>query len=248
MAERPNGEPAELPKVTGTAGKSSRQALAQQIVGRLLEMVRQRHLGPGDQLPPERELAATMQVSRSSLREALRALAVMGVLEMRHGAGTYVSSLEPEVLVRQLGFALSLSESAFDQLFAARLAVEPAICAMAAQNMDDDTAHKLDECIRAAADNINDPIAFVQHDFELHNLICDVAGNALLSQFMSSISTLVMASRRETGYIPGQTERTHFDHQLIVTALRARDPEAASSAMRAHLKRIQREVHEQDGA
>lgn len=224
-----------------------RQALAQQIVGQLMEMVRHRHYGPGSKLPPERELAATMQVSRSSVREALRALAVMGVLEMRHGAGTYVSSLEPDVLVRQLGFALSLSEASFDQLFEARLVVEPAICAMAARNVDDNLVRELDECMRGAAESVADPIAFVRHDFELHNLISDAAGNALLTQFMDAIRSLGLASRRETGPIPGQTERTLFDHQLIVTALSARDPEAASSAMRAHLSRIQREVHQQNG-
>lgn len=245
MTEYSNGGRAEqVTNVPEPSRPVSRQALAQQIVGRLLELVRQRHLGPGAQLPPERELAATMEVSRSSLREALRALAVMGVLEMRHGAGTYVSSLQPDVLVRQLGVALSLSEVAFDQLFAARLVVEPAICAMAAQNMDDETTRKLDERLEAATDNVEDPIAFAQYDLELHNLICDLSGNALLSQFMNSIGALASASRRETVDIPGQTERTLFDHQLLVTALRSRDPEAASSAMRAHLRRLQRETHQ----
>ncbi len=81
-------------------GTVTREAVPQQIVSRLLDLIQQRHLGPGDRLPAERELAASMGVSRSSLREALRALTVLGVTEMRHGAGTYISSLEPELLVR----------------------------------------------------------------------------------------------------------------------------------------------------
>ena len=105
--------------------------MPQQIVSRLLDLIQQRHLGPGDRLPAERELAATMGVSRSSLREALRALTVLGVTEMRHGTGTYVSSLEPDLLVRPLSFVLSLSDGGFDQLFEARKVVEPAIAALA---------------------------------------------------------------------------------------------------------------------
>lgn len=249
MAEEDKAVPDEAAGPDGSAGPAEfgpvgHQALPQQIVGRLLDMVRQRHLGPGDQLPPERDLAVTMRVSRSSLREALRALAVMGVLEMRRGAGTFVSSLEPDVLVRQLGLTLSLSEASFDQLFAARLVVEPAICAMAAQNMDDETLRKLDACVQGAIDSVNDPAEFVRYDMEMHSLICATAGNALLSQFMASISSLNMASRQETGFIPGQTERTPFDHQLIVAALRARDPDAASTAMRIHLRRLRQEVQE----
>jgi GntR family transcriptional repressor for pyruvate dehydrogenase complex len=227
-----------------SAGAVSREALAKQIVGRLLEMIRWRRLEPGDQLPPERKLATSMQVSRSSLREALRALAVMGVLEMRHGAGTYVGSLEPDVLIQQLGTMLSLSEVAFDQLFDARLAVEPAICAMAAENIGEQTLERLEACLRGAVEAVFDPETFLRLDLEIHTLICAAAGNALLSQFMASVHTLGLASRTETVHIPGQTERTIFDHELIVAALRARAPEAASSAMHSHLRRIQRDVQQ----
>ena len=92
-------------------GTVTREAVPQQIVSRLLDLIQQRHLGPGDRLPAERELAATMGVCRSSLREALRALTVLGVTEMRHGTGTYVSSLEPDLLVRHLSFVLSLCDA-----------------------------------------------------------------------------------------------------------------------------------------
>lgn len=228
-------------------GTVSREALAQQIVGRLLDLIRARELRAGAQLPPERELAVTMSVSRSSLREALRALAVMGVLEMRHGAGTYVSSLEPDVLVRQLGVALSLSDVAREQLFDARLAVEPAVCAMAATRMTDEAAEQLEASLRRAEHVLDDHEKFVANDHELHELISRIAGNALLSQFMSSIRALGVASRRETGAIPGQTERTIVDHRLIVAALLSGDPDAASAAMRAHVRRIQREAQAHNG-
>ena len=130
--------------------------MPQQIVSRLLDLIQQRHLGPGDRLPAERELAATMGVSRSSLREALRALTVLGVCEMRHGTGTYVSSLEPDLLVRPLSFVLSLSDGGFDQLFEARKVVEPAIAALAADRADDAALARFDACLEQAEEAMDD--------------------------------------------------------------------------------------------
>ena len=214
--------------------------MPQQIVSRLLDLIQQRHLGPGDRLPAERELAASMGVSRSSLREALRALTVLGVTEMRHGAGTYVSSLEPELLVRHLSFVLSLSDQASDQLFEARRVVEPAMAALAARRIDDGTLQLLDACVERARAAIGDAEAFMDTDVELHDAIRVAAENAVLGRFMESIRSLGLASRRRTGARRAVQEQTVKDHRAIVAALRARDPEAASAAMHRHLENVER--------
>ena len=221
-------------------GTVTREAVPQQIVARLLDLIQQRHLGPGDRLPAERDLAASMGVSRSSLREALRALTVLGVTEMRHGAGTYVSSLEPDLLVRHLSFVLSLSEHASDQLFEARKVVEPAIAALAAERIDDVTLETLDACVDRARAVIGDAEAFMETDLELHDAIRVAAGNAILGRFMESIRALGLASRRRTGARRKVQEQTVKDHRKIVAALRARDPEAASAAMHRHLENVER--------
>ena len=106
-------------------GTVTRDALPDQIAARLIALITERQLKAGDRLPPERELAATMGVSRSSLREALRALAMLGVAEMRHGDGTYLTSLEPDALMRPVGLVLALSDSGLEELFEARKLVEP---------------------------------------------------------------------------------------------------------------------------
>ena len=221
-------------------GTVTREAVPQQIVTRLLDLIQQRHLGPGDRLPAERELAASMGVSRSSLREALRALTVLGVTEMRHGAGTYVSSLEPELLVRPLSFVLSLSEHASDQLFEARKVVEPAMAALAAQRIDDGTLEALDACVDRARAAIGDAEAFMASDLALHDAIRIAAENAVLGRFMDSIRALGLASRRRTGSRRAVQEQTVSDHEAIVAALRARDAEAASVAMHRHLDNVER--------
>ena len=88
-------------------GTVTRDALPDQIAQRLIALITEKHLKPGDRLPPERELSATMGVSRSSLREALRALAMLGVAEMRQGDGTYLTALDPETLMRPVGLVLA---------------------------------------------------------------------------------------------------------------------------------------------
>jgi GntR family transcriptional repressor for pyruvate dehydrogenase complex len=221
-------------------GTVTREAVPQQIVTRLLDLIQQRHLGPGDRLPAERELAASMGVSRSSLREALQALTVLGVTEMRHGTGTYVSSLEPDLLVRHLSFVLSLSDQASDQLFEARKVVEPAMAELAARRIDDGTLDLLDACLDRAAAAVGDAEAFMRADLELHDAIRVAAENAVLGRFMESIRTLGLASRRRTGARRAVHEQSLKDHRAIVAALRARDPDAASVAMHRHIENVER--------
>jgi GntR family transcriptional regulator, transcriptional repressor for pyruvate dehydrogenase complex len=227
-------------------GTVTREAVPQQIVSRLLDLIQQRHLGPGDRLPAERDLAASMGVSRSSLREALRALTVLGVTEMRHGTGTYISSLEPELLVRHLSFVLSLSEHASDQLFEARKVVEPAIAALAAARVDEGELGYLDECLKRAEQSIDDPDAFLVADVELHDAIRVSAGNAILGRFMESIHTLGLASRQRTGARPAVRKQTVEDHREIVAALHAHDGEAAAAAMHRHLDNVERNARKED--
>src|ERR1043165_8103099 len=101
-------------------GTVSRDALPDQIAQRLIALITERHLKPGDRLPPERELSAEMGVSRSSLREALRALAMLGVAEMRQGDGTYLTALDPDALMRPFGLVLALHHGQMQELFEAR--------------------------------------------------------------------------------------------------------------------------------
>jgi GntR family transcriptional repressor for pyruvate dehydrogenase complex len=227
-------------------GTVTREAVPQQIVSRLLDLIQQRHLGPGDRLPAERELAASMGVSRSSLREALRALTVLGVTDMRHGTGTYVSSLEPELLVRPLSVVLSLSEHASDQLFEARKVIEPAMAALAAARIDDETVERLDACVERARRAIGDAEAFMETDLELHDAIRVAAGNAILGRFMESIQALGLASRRRTGTRRAVQEQTVKDHRAIVRALRAHDAGAASAAMLRHLDNVERNARKEE--
>jgi GntR family transcriptional repressor for pyruvate dehydrogenase complex len=227
-----------------TFGEMPRSSLAQEITSRLLLLIRERQLVPGEKLPPERELAAIMQVSRPVLREALRALAIMNVLEIRHGAGTYITSLEPKRLVEHLDFVFSLDDSTFLSLFEARKIVETGVVTLAAQRISDGDLEELDKCLADGISHVNDIPRFVEADLRLHEIVNRAANNPMLSRFMDSIGALSRASRMRTVEIRGVREETIEHHKQIVTALRAHDPQAARKAMANHLDFIEERLKE----
>ncbi|MFN2204794.1 MAG: FadR/GntR family transcriptional regulator [Candidatus Promineifilaceae bacterium] len=220
------------------------QTVAEAISAEILKLLRQKELKAGDKLPPERELAEMLGVSRPSLREALRALSIMKVVEVRQGDGTYVSALNPEELVEHLEFVFMLDDSTTLQLFEARKIVEPGNAALAAQRISDEELAQLRAYLDESERGYDDPETFLQIDIELHELITRAARNPLLERFMASISALGRASRHKTVRLSGVTKPTVDHHRRIVAALEAHDPQAASAAMLRHLEHIEQVYRE----
>jgi GntR family transcriptional repressor for pyruvate dehydrogenase complex len=183
-----------------------------------------------------------MQVSRPSLREALQALALMNIVEIRQGDGTYVTSLEPELLVEPLDFVFSLDNSTLLELFEARKIVEVGLVALAAQRITTEEIADLEICLTKSLQTADDPDAFLQADIELHKRIATAARNPIMQRFMDSISQLGRASRARTTHIPGLTKQSAEDHCAIVAALKAHDMEAARQAMLQHLNRVEQRL------
>ena len=220
-------------------GTFEKDVLPEKIVARILSLIKEKQLGPGDKLPPERELAAMMQVSRPSLRTALRALSHMKIIEIRQGAGTYVTSLDPQALMEPLGFVFSLDDSTFLQLLEARKILEVGIAGLAAQQITEEESAALEACLVRSAELVEDHEPFLQTDRELHARITEASRNPILIRFMQSISKLDLAGRRRTSDIPGMTAQSLEDHRVIVAALKAHDPEAARQAMLQHLRNVE---------
>ena len=216
--------------------------LPDKIADQLLTLIKEKRLGPGDRLPPERELAAAMGVSRPSLRVALRALSVMRVIEIRPGAGAYVTALEPRQLVEHLDFVLSLDDSTFIQLFDARKVLEAGIADLAAQNITDEEIEALELCLVESLQAVDNPQAFLQADIKLHTLIAEAAHNPILSRMMASLNQLGLASRRRTADLPGVIPQSVKDHRDIVNALKSRDPELARQMMLRHLGHVEQKL------
>jgi len=223
-------------------GIIERRVLSEGIVARLLSLIKQKELRAGDKLPPERELADMMGVSRPSLREALRALSMMNVVEIRQGTGTYVTSLEPGLLVEHLDFVFSLDDSTFVKLFEARKLLEVGMVAMAAQRITDEEIAGLEACLAKSIESVEDHEAFLQADLELHEKITEAARNPILARMMATTIRLGLASRRRTVEIAGVPEQALRDHRAIVIALKARNPEAARQVMLTHLDNLEQQL------
>jgi GntR family transcriptional regulator, transcriptional repressor for pyruvate dehydrogenase complex len=216
-----------------------RSSLPEEIAARLLDLIRERELRPGDKLPPERELAAMIGVSRPILREALRALSIMKVVDIRQGSGTTITSLEPKQLVSHLEFVFSKDNVGFLELFEARRVLEVGYIPLAAARISAAQLDRLDQLLAELRHSLDDADRFSDVDIEFHNTICAAANNSLLIQFIQSTTSLGKASRERTGRERAVRELTLRDHQAIRDALQARDPKAAETAMAEHLDHVE---------
>ena len=216
-----------------------RSTLPEEVANRLLTLIKEQELRPGAKLPAERNLARMMEVGRPAVREALRALALMRVVDIRQGDGTYVTSLEPSQLIAHLDFVFAKDSVALVQLLEARRVVEAGNARLAASRVTEIQIAALGDLVVSLADSIDDLDRFSKLDIALHEAICAAANNFLLSQFMNIVSALGKVSRERTGGLREVREATLRDHRRIVDALRAHDPDAAQQAMLDHLDHVE---------
>ena len=212
-----------------------RRTVTNDAIRLIKEMILNGQLGPGDRLPAERELSEAMGVSRPTIREAIRSLIAMHILEARHGAGTFVSSLSMEELLRPLQFVFALSESGLQELFEVRLLLEPGAAALAAERATEAELAAMRECVERTAREGQDVQRILELDVELHRIISEASRNDLLINMLASISALAVESRKITVQIAGVPRHTLRDHAAIVEAIAAGDAAAAAAHMRAHI-------------
>ncbi len=221
--------------------------LSKKIVDSLLTLIKEKKLLPGNKLPPERELAEMMNVGRPALREALRALSIMNVIDIRPGSGAYVSTLQTEQLVEHLEFVFDLDESSIFQLFDARKTLELRTVALAAQHITEEELVELEKCL-AEMTTVTENKRREELDHHFHKLIANASRNPILSRFVSVVNRLATESRRHSYRLPGEPERAMQAHQVIIEALKARDSQAAQEAMAQHLdhaeQNLQRLINE----
>ncbi len=222
----------------------NRSTLSEEIAARLLDLIKAEQLRPGDKLPAERELAAMMHVSRPVLREALRALAIMNVVEIRQGAGTFITSLEPQALVSHLDFVFSKDPVALAQVIETRRIVETGNARLAATRATKEQLDQLDTLVRELRIAVADADRFGTLDIAFHDAVCEAAGNFLLGQFMQIINTLAKVSRERTGASRATRALALADHESILRALRSGDADAAEAAMTLHLDHVEAALHQ----
>lgn len=219
------------------------------MVDDAISLLRQRietgELPPGHRLPPEAALAAELRLSRLSLREAVRALVVAGVLEVRRGDGTYVTDLRPDRLLDAIGSFLELAnDSGVAEMFECRTVLEPGATALAATRIDDAAL----EGLKARIDRmrtLQDPEELVREDIAFHADIVAATGNRTLQSLVSSITHRTARARVWRALVGSDVlPWTHRQHMDIYTALRARDSMAAFVAATRHVSDVEAWVRE----
>jgi DNA-binding FadR family transcriptional regulator len=215
-------------------------ALADDAIGKIKQMIITGELRPGDRLPKEADLAERLGLSRNSLREAVKALSMIRVLDVRQGDGTYVTSLEPHLLLDALAFVVDFhTDDAVMHFFEVRRLLEPAATALAAERMPDDEVEKL----QATLDELGaDPSieTLVANDLQFHRRIAAGADNPVLYSLIDGLSGPTTRARIWRGLTQdGAVARTRAQHQSIVDAIAARQPELARSWAMVHVADVE---------
>ena len=215
-------------------------AVTDEAILKIREMILLGELAPGDRLPPEKELSERLGLSRSSMREAVKALEVMRVLDVRQGDGTYVTSLEPRLLLEALSFVVELhSDDSVLELFAVRRILEGAAVSLAATRIDEAGIARLRE-LTASVDSSSSVEGLVAHDLEFHRAIATAAGNGYLASLLDSLSSDTVRARIWRGLTQeNAVSRTLTEHELIVQALENGDAELAHALTLVHISGVE---------
>ena len=213
----------------------SRATLPQEIVKALTDLIMKRVWKPGDLIPSEKELAIRFEVGRSTIREAVKSLVVLGVLEARAGEGSFVREPTSELLSGGFRWGLLLSEGNLDDFVDVRVLIEVECARRAAANRTDDLLSQLDATIEDMRSEPMDHGEFMNSDTRFHLAIAHAARNPIFETVGSTIQSIVRIWYPKTYYIPETKGRTIAEHRAIADGVASGDMEAAGKAMRAHL-------------
>jgi GntR family transcriptional regulator, transcriptional repressor for pyruvate dehydrogenase complex len=221
-------------------GRRTPVAVTDEAIDKIKEMIVSGGLRPGDRLPKEADLADRLGLSRNSLREAVKALSLIHVLDVRQGDGTYVTSLEPRLLLDAISFVVEFHrDDTVLEFLEVRRILEPAATAMAAQRMTDDEIEELRKILGLLDDN---PAveALVENDLEFHRRIAIGSGNTVLASLIDSLSGPTTRARIWRGLTQeGAVARTREQHTAICDAIAGRQPEVARSWATVHVAGVE---------
>ncbi|MEV7872212.1 FadR/GntR family transcriptional regulator [Streptomyces sp. NPDC088124] len=215
-------------------------AVTDEAIERIKGMIVSGALRPGDRLPKESELAAELGLSRNSLREAVRALSLIRILDVRQGDGTYVTSLAPQLLLEALSFVVDFHrDDTVLEFLAVRRILEPAATALASSRITEEELDTLGAQLDALGPEPSVE-ELVAADLEFHHGIVRQSGNAVLCSLLDGLSGPTTRARIWRGLTQEDAvSRTLHEHRAILAALRARDAEAARSWATVHIASVE---------
>jgi GntR family transcriptional regulator, transcriptional repressor for pyruvate dehydrogenase complex len=225
-----------------TIDPERRGTTSEEVISQLREMIHRGELRPGDRLPPERDLAKLLGVSRPTLRAGIRSLAAVGVLHSRQGAGTFVVKADgpPSLDSSPLRLMASLHGFTSAEMFEARMSLEMAVAGLAAERATGDQMASMSEEVAGMFASLDDPEQFLVHDMRFHQTVAAASGNRILTSLMNMVATILFDTRIKTVKRATDLKESAEMHRAVYRAIRERNTEAARAAMREHLERAQR--------
>jgi len=215
---------------------NQREALPQEIARKLIAYLVSGDIKPGARMPSERALAAALGVGRSSVREALKSLGLLGLVEVRQGDGTYLRSGGSDLLPQVIEWGLLLNERRTMDLVDARQQLEVINARLAAQRRTPEDIKALTTSLRLMGKRTN-PDAFVEADIAFHVAVAEAAHNAVMLDIVRSIQSLLRVWIKRSVTEAGETKGSHAEHTPILEAIVAGDADAAAAAMEEHMSR-----------
>ena len=218
------------------------ERLYEQIVNQIEQRIVAGDLKAGDQLPSENELAKQFAVSRTAVREAIRALHEKRLVEVRPGRGTFITNGMPDAMRHSLDLLMKFgSMNGFSHLVEVREILEPEIAALAATRITDENITPMREAVEimdTALDNVD---VFIEADLDFHLALAEATQNPIIPVLVDSIIDLLRKQRKRISLVNGGLQRGQFHHKKILAAVIQRDPQAARKAMQGHLEQVRKD-------
>jgi GntR family transcriptional repressor for pyruvate dehydrogenase complex len=222
--------------------------LYEQIVQQIEESILKGTLKTGDQLPAERDLAQRFGVSRTAVREAVKALREKGLVEAYSGRGTFITDGTSQAVRQSLDLMVKIGQPEGSQYLAElRAILEPEIAALAAARGQDSDLATMREAVAVMDRAGRDPDAYIEADLDFHLALAEAAANPLILSLIDSIVGLLREQRMKIFKVEGGPERGQFHHKRILEAMEQRDSEQARDAMRAHLEQVREDSQVSSG-
>jgi GntR family transcriptional repressor for pyruvate dehydrogenase complex len=214
----------------------------EEVVSQIHELIKEGRFRAGDQLPSERELAETFKVSRTSVREALRALETQGLIISRTGMGNFIANLPIESLVAPLAKLLTDGKDALADIFELRKLIEPQIAALAAERASAKDIERMKGLLEKQREQVERGGTGVEADSELHFAIGQATQNHAIERLVSGLLEVLSHSREESLQTAGRRQASIDSHRAIVAAIERHDHARAREAMRFHIEQVEHNV------
>jgi GntR family transcriptional repressor for pyruvate dehydrogenase complex len=223
-------------QLSGALGGSidSTSAVAE-VTRRLLAYLTSDAMEPGDRLPAERQLAQTLAVGRSAVREALAALELLGVVTVRPGSGTYLRGRASELLPQTLSWGMLIGTPETRELMGVRHGLEVQAARLAAGGATQDEINEIDQHLQTMADNVDDYPEFVAADMLFHQAVVTASHNPLLAELLQTARSLLRVWVERALDDSEHAQVTLAEHRAVFAAIAARDPDQAAAAMNTHM-------------